>query len=140
MRYLLDTNVCVDYLTGRHPEVVSRLQAEKPADLCTSSVVVAELRYGADKSKRKSKNHQLLDALLAELRCVDFDAEAARVFGRVRAALERRGRPIGPYDTMIAAHALHLDCTLVTDNLNEFKRVKGLDVESWRRGGTGGGG
>lgn len=133
MKYLLDTNVCVDYLTGRHPQVISRIQQEKPANMCTSSVVVAELRFGADKSKRKKSNHGLLDVFLSELRCMDFDAEAANVFGRVRTSLERRGKPIGPYDTMIAAHVIRLGCILVTDNLNEFKRVKGLSVDNWRQ-------
>ena len=132
MRYLLDTNVCVDYLTGRHPPVIARVQAASPADMGVSSVVVAELRYGADKSKHKKRNHDLLDALLAEIRCLDFNAGAARAFGRIRAALEKRGESIGPYDTMIAAHALDLDGVLVTDNVKEFERVKGLRLENWR--------
>ncbi|MEE8409029.1 MAG: type II toxin-antitoxin system VapC family toxin [Myxococcota bacterium] len=132
MRYLLDTNVCVDYLTGRHAPVITRIQAVNPADMGVSSVVVAELRYGADKSKHKKRNHGLLDALLKELRCLDFSASTARAFGRIRAALEQRGESIGPYDTMIAAHALDLGCVLVTDNVKEFKRVKGLRVENWR--------
>jgi tRNA(fMet)-specific endonuclease VapC len=132
VRYLLDTNVCVDYLNGRHVSVVARVQASSPQDLCTSSVVAAELRYGAEKSKRKRSNHARLDTLLGEMRCIAFDHEAARVFARVRARLEGRGTPIGPYDTMIAAHALQLGLTLVTDNVDEFSRVRGLMIESWR--------
>jgi tRNA(fMet)-specific endonuclease VapC len=132
MRYLLDTNVCVDYLTGRYPAVVERIQTVTPDVLCTSSVVAAELRYGADRSQRRRRNHARLDALLGELRCLNFDEAAATAFGRVRSRLEAAGTPIGPYDTMIAAHALHLGLTLVTDNLAEFRRVRGLQVETWR--------
>jgi tRNA(fMet)-specific endonuclease VapC len=132
MRYALDTNACVDYLNGTYPNVVTRIQASRVEDLCVSSVVVAELRYGAERSTRKERNHERLDALFTELRCVSFDAEAARLFGGIRTRLERRGRPIGPYDLQIAAHALALDLTLVTDNVREFRRVRGLRVENWR--------
>lgn len=132
MPYLLDTNACVDYLTGRYPAVVARIQACEPEDLCTSSVVAAELRYGADRSGHARRNHARLDELLRELRCLAFDEQAARAFGRVRAKLEAAGTPIGPYDTMIAAHALHLGLTVVTDNVDEFRRVRDLAVENWR--------
>jgi tRNA(fMet)-specific endonuclease VapC len=132
MAYLLDTNVCVDYLNGRYPNVVARVQAAKPDSLCTSSVVAAELRYGADRSKHVRANHARLDVLLAELHCLPFGEDAAREFGRVRSRLEARGLPIGPYDTQIAAHALVIHATLVTDNVDEFRRVAGLRVENWR--------
>ncbi len=132
MRYLLDTNVCVDYLNARYPSVVVRIREASPDDLCLSSVVVAELRYGADKSARKKQNHEKLDVLTAEIQCAQFDLDAARSFGRVRAALEVRGTPIGPYDMMIAAHALSIGCVLVTDNVHEFGRVESLVVENWR--------
>ncbi len=133
MKYLLDTNVCIDYLNASHPNVVERFRKASPEDLCLSSVVVAELRYGADKSSRKERNHEKLDVLTAEIRCVGFDADAARSFGRVRAALETKGMPIGPYDMMIGAQALALGCILVTDNVDEFRRIEGLEVENWRQ-------
>lgn len=132
MKYLLDTNVCVDYLTRRYASVVERIQASAPEDLCLSSVVIAELRYGADKSQRNLENHRKIDVLVNELVCVEFDAEAAAAFGRLRWQLEQRGEPIGPYDLMIAAHAVSLDLILVSDNLREFRRVTGLAVENWR--------
>jgi tRNA(fMet)-specific endonuclease VapC len=132
LRYLLDTNVCVDYLNRRHASVVERIQASSPEDLCLSSVVVAELRYGADKSQKRLENHRRIDVLVNEIVCVDFDAEAAAVFGQIRCDLERRGEPIGPYDLMIAAHALSLELVLVSDNLREFRKVGGLAVENWR--------
>ncbi len=132
MKRLLDTNVCIDYLNASHPRVVESFREASPDDLCLSSVVVAELRYGADKSARKRRNHGKLDVLTAEIQCVDFDLEAAAAFGRVRAALEATGTPIGPYDMMIGAHALALGCTLVTDNVEEFRRIDGLVIENWR--------
>ncbi|MBV8200226.1 MAG: type II toxin-antitoxin system VapC family toxin [Acidobacteria bacterium] len=132
MKYLLDTNVCVDYLNGRFPLVAERLRRSSPQDLCTSSIVVAELRYGADRSASRQRNHRRLDVLTAEIACVDFDAQAASTYGRVRAALEAKGRPIGANDMLIAAHALSLGVVLVTDNLREFERVEGLEIESWR--------
>lgn len=80
MRYLLDTNVCVDYLRGREP-VVQRVRDCDPEDLCLSSIVVAELRYGADRSADPRRNHALLDSLVREVRCVDFDLDAASTYG-----------------------------------------------------------
>lgn len=132
MKFLLDTNVCIDYLNGSHPGVIERLHQTSPEDLGLSSVTVAELRYGADKSARKKRNHARVDVLTTEIRCAEFDLEAARSFGRVRAALEAAGTPIGPYDTMIGAHALALRCVLVTDNVEEFRRIEGLEIENWR--------
>jgi tRNA(fMet)-specific endonuclease VapC len=133
MRFLLDTNVCVDYLNGRHPTVTRSILKRSPDDLCVSSIVAAELRYGAEKSAHRQRNHHRLDLFLTEIQCVDFDAVAAASYGRVRAALERRGRLIGAYDMQIAAHALALRLVLVSDNVREFRRVPGLKIENWRR-------
>lgn len=132
MRHLLDTNACVDYLTGRYPRVVERIQGSSPEDLCVTSVVVAELRYGADHSARRRTNHARIDVLLDEIECLDFDLPAAAAYGRVRARLEAVGTPIGPNDMLIAAHALSRGLCVVTDNVGEFGRVKGLRVENWR--------
>jgi len=135
VKYLLDTNVCVDYLNGRYPRVTRQIQESSPNDLCVSSVAVAELRYGAEKSEQRQRNHERLDVFLAEIRCVDFDTDAASVYGRIRSALERRGSIIGPYDLQIAAHAQSLGLVLVSDNVREFRRVRGLKVANWRRRG-----
>ena len=132
MRHLLDTNACVDYLTGRYPRVVARIQRSSPDDLCLSSVVVAELRYGADHSARRRTNHARIDVLIGEVECLAFDLPAAAAYGRVSALLEAGGTPIGPNDMLIAAHALSRGLIVVTDNLAEFGRVRGLKVESWR--------
>jgi tRNA(fMet)-specific endonuclease VapC len=133
MKYLLDTNACVDYLNGRFPRLTERIQQSAPSDLAISSVAVAELRYGAEKSTQAQRNHERLDVFLGDVPCVDFDSGAALAYGRVRAVLERRGTIIGPYDLQIAAHALSLDLVLVSDNVREFRRVEGLKVENWRR-------
>ena len=133
MAYLLDTNACVDYLTGRYPGVVARIQGSSPEELLLSSVVVAELRYGADHSARRRANHARIDALIAEIQALDFDLRAAAAYGRVRAQLEADGTPIGPNDMLIAAHALSRGLRVVTDNVAEFRRVKGLKVDNWRQ-------
>ena len=132
MLYLLDTNVWIDYLTGRYVAAVNRIQGASPGDLCLSAVVVAELRYGADKSVRRRANHARIDALVREIPSIDCGSAAARVYRRVRAHLEAAGALIGPNDLLIAAHALSRRLTLVTDNLNEFQPVKGLRVANWR--------
>ena len=133
MAFLLDTNACIDYFTGRYPRVVARIQDFSPEDLFLSVVVVAELRYGADHSARRRSNHARIDALIEEIEALDFDLRAAATYGRVRAQLEAGGTPIGPNDMLIAAHALSRGLTVVTDNTAEFGRVKGLKVENWRQ-------
>ena len=132
MPYLLDTNVCVDYLTGRYPAVVDRIRRSSPDALRLSAIVVAELRFGADHSTHRKANHGRIDVLVAEIDCIDFDLGAAAAYGRVRAALEAAGEPIGPNDMLIGAHALSQGLILVSDNVREFRRIRGLKVESWR--------
>lgn len=132
MTYLLDTNVWVDFLHQEHPAVTARFHAADPDDLWLSSIVLAELRYGADKSQRSAKNHAVLDRLTEDASLLDFDEAAARALGQLRAALERHGRPIGPYDMLIAAQALSRDLVLVTDNVDAFGRIQGLRLENWR--------
>ncbi|HEY2294022.1 MAG TPA: type II toxin-antitoxin system VapC family toxin [Thermoanaerobaculia bacterium] len=132
MRYLLDTNTCVDYLNGRWPSVVARIQRSDPGDLRLSSVAVAELRYGADKSARLRENHARIDQLVQDIQCLDFDLGGAAAYGRIRADLEVIGKTIGPNDLLIAAKALSQGLVLITNNLREFQRVKGLQIENWR--------
>ena len=133
MRFLLDTNVCVDYLRGHPSTVIATLQRHAPADLGLSSIVVAELRYGAERSARPSANHSRIDVLAAEIPAVDFDGAAAAAYGRLRGRLEKAGEVIGANDMLIAAQALSRKLVLVTDNESEFRRIKGLRVENWRR-------
>jgi tRNA(fMet)-specific endonuclease VapC len=131
--YLLDTNACIDYLKG-HQSVVEKIRATAPEQICISSVVLSELRYGAEKSARRAANHAALDGFLEEIDCLDLDSPAASAYGRLRVLLEAQGTPIGPNDLLIAAHALALGCILITDNERELKRVPGLRVENWRGG------
>ena len=132
MRYLLDTNVCVDFLTGRYPKVARKLLRLSPADVAVSAIAVAELRFGAEKSARQTENHGRIDALLQDLAVLEFGMEAGAAYGRLRASLESRGSPVGPNDMLIAAQALAHDLILVSDNVAELRRVTGLRVESWR--------
>ena len=99
-----------------------------------SSITLAELRYEIEKSQRRESNRRALQRVLRALNVLAFDAKAAEVYGSVRTALETAGKPVGPLDTLIAAHALALDLTLVTSNLREFSRISGLRVEGWIAG------
>lgn len=130
MRYLLDTNVLIA-LTKNRPGLMDRLEVCPAGAILLSSVVVAEIEYGIAKSVRQEHNRRVFDTLLSGFMVVTFDAMAAKRYGPLRAQLEHQGRLIGPYDLMIAAHALALDATLVTDNVGEFSRVPGLIVENW---------
>lgn len=131
MKYLLDTNICVFVIRQKSPNVLQRFHQFQPDELGISTVTLGELRYGADKSSNPPKNHAALDAFLAAIEIAEFDAVAADWYGGVRAELEKRGCPIGPLDTMIAAHALRLGLPLVTNNVSEFSRVTGLTIEDW---------
>ena len=131
MKYLLDTNICVFVIRQKSLLVLQRLRQHQAGDVGISTVTLAELRYGADKSNDPSKNHAALDAFLVPLETVEFNADAADEYGHVRSDLERRGLPIGPLDNMIAAHARSLGVTLVTNNLREFSSVTGLVLEDW---------
>lgn len=131
MKYLLDTNICVFVIRQKSHEVLQHLRRHPAGDVGISTITLAELRYGADKSRDPTKNHAALEAFLAPLEIVDFDAAAADTYGRIRADLESRGVPIGSLDTVIAAHSLSLSVTLVTNNVREFARVTGLIVEDW---------
>jgi tRNA(fMet)-specific endonuclease VapC len=131
VKYLLDTNICVFVIRQKPHRVMHRFRQHNPDELGISTVTLAELRYGADKSRDPVKNHNALNAFLAPLEIADFDAIASEAYGKVRLDLESRGLPIGPLDTMIAAHALSLNVAVVTNNTSEFSRVTGLAVEDW---------
>jgi tRNA(fMet)-specific endonuclease VapC len=133
LRRLLDTNVCI-HIIRRQPQVVlRRFENYGVGEVGVSSVTVAELRYGAEKSSRPEQNLEALGRFLLPLEVLAFGEEAAAAYGRVRAVLERAGTPIGPLDTLIAAHAVSISVTLVTNNTREFRRVPGLEVEDWTR-------
>jgi tRNA(fMet)-specific endonuclease VapC len=129
MRYLLDTDSVSFALRGRG-EVGARLKSQRPSDLCISAITLAELRYGAD-HKGSRKLHGLIDTFAAAVEVVSFDETAAAEFGRIGSILAERGTPIGEFDVLIAAHAVSLRCTLVTNNMRHFSKVPGLSVENW---------
>lgn len=129
-RYLLDTNTCI-YTINRQPETVfARFEGLRAGDVGISSITGAELDLGVAKSG-SMRNRQALDKFLAPLDILPFDEAAMREYGQLRAHLERQGAPISTLDTLIAAHALVLDCILVTNNLREFERAPKLRLENW---------
>ena len=130
VQFLLDTNILIA-MSKQRLGLADRLE-NIPADaILLSSVVVAEIEYGIVKSGRRQHNRRVFDSLLSGFRVLPFDAAAARLYGPIRAQLKKRGRLIGPYDLMIAAHAQSLDAVLVTDDTKEFDRVAGLKTENW---------
>jgi tRNA(fMet)-specific endonuclease VapC len=130
MHYLLDTNIVSDLV--RHPQgnVYAHILRVGEARVCTSLVVAAELRYGAAK-RGSAKLTAQLGLILSALPVLPLDVPVDQHYGALRAALEQAGRLIGPNDLLIAAHALALEATLVTDNTREFERVSGLNIENW---------
>lgn len=131
MIFLLDTNTCIYLIKKRPPEVLRKFGTYIVGDIGVSSVTVAELHFGAQKSQRPAQNRQALEQFLLPLTVMEFGHDAAAEYGRIRALLERWGTPIGPLDTLIAAHALGLGLTLVTNNEREFARVPNLKIENW---------
>ncbi len=131
MKFLLDTNVCVVYLNQPGSRVADELHRHHPDDIAVCSVVKAELFYGAMKSRWPERTLVKQQAFLFTFRSLPFDDRAADCFGRLRAELQRQGKPIGPYDLQIAAIALAHGLTLVTHNTREFSRIEGLKLTDW---------
>ena len=131
MKILLDTNICIYMIKNNPPEVRRRFQDFAPGDVVISSVTVAELQYGIEKSLAKEKNASALKTFLLPLVILPFDMDAAVVYGKIRAILERQGTPIGGMDMLIAAQAIAHDFTLITNNLKEFERIHTLKCETW---------
>ena len=127
---LLDTNICIYIINAKPPGVLAHFERYRLGDVGVSSVVASELAYGVAKS-RSVRNRQALEMFLAPLEVLPFDEGAVWVYGDLRAELVRDGRSIGALDTMIAAHALSLDATLVTNNFREFSSVPRLNLENW---------
>jgi tRNA(fMet)-specific endonuclease VapC len=131
MKYLLDTNTCIRYINGRAPALREKLLTVVDADMVISAVTKAEMFAGAARSRTPQRSRARQDAFLARFVSLPFDDAAADQFGRVRAALEVAGTPIGPYDMQIAAIALAHGLIVVTHNVREFGRIEGLQVEDW---------
>ncbi len=131
MLYMLDTNICIYVIKRRSETLVNRMRAFRTGELGVSVMTVAELQYGVAKSVHKERNQVALEAFLLPLDIAEFTVDATVVYGQIRAESEAQGRPLGPLDTLIAAHALSLDVVLVTNNTREFERVRGLRMDDW---------
>lgn len=127
---LFDTNICIHVINAKPPAVLERFRQYRMGEIGVCSVVTAELAYGVAKSG-SVRNRRALEMFLAPLAILSFDEAALWVYGDLRAELERKGTPIGELETMIAAHSLSQQSTLVTNNTREFARVPGLALENW---------
>lgn len=133
MTFMIDTNVCIHLLnrsTG-YKNIISKINGKPYEQVVISSITLAELKYGIAKSVKKESNRTKLEFFLFHFECLPFDAETTTCYGIIRSQLETRGTPIGPLDMLIAAHALSLSATIVTNNVREFERVDGLAIENW---------
>lgn len=130
LRYMLDTNVCIRVLRDRPPSARERFNLEADA-LCISTIVLTELLHGAARSARPEHNRIEVNRFAARLDVLPFDDAAADHAADVRAALEKKGQPIGGYDVLIAGHARSRGLIVITGNLAEFRRVEGLRCEDW---------
>ena len=131
MKILLDTDICIYVINRRNPKPLERLRSYEIGEVGISAITFAELRFGVENSARPTENLERLERFLLPLEIMPFNAEAGRVYGRVRTQLKRTGLPIGNNDLLIACHALSLGAAIATNNLREFSRVKGLRVEQW---------
>jgi tRNA(fMet)-specific endonuclease VapC len=134
VNYLLDTNAVIALLKNQPDSVRKRLRraGARGASIIVSSIVLFELRYGIARSARRNENAERLRVFLSgAISVAQFEEEDATTAGDLRAALEAAGTPIGPYDLLIAAQALRIGATLVTANVSEFARVRGLAWQNW---------
>ena len=133
MKYLLDTNICI-YIIKKKPEkVIKHFYENKPGEIAISSITVAELYYGIEKSSKPNINTIALQEFLQPLIILDYLQRDAEVYGKIRFGLEKKGLPIGAMDLLIASQALSRELTLITNNEREFKRIKGIKIENWTK-------
>jgi tRNA(fMet)-specific endonuclease VapC len=132
LKYLLDTNIVI-YTMKNRPQRVRRHFKRHEGQMCISVVTLGELVFGAEHSQQVERNLADIGSFAARLEVLSYDAKAAYHFGQIRASLYSAGKPLGPYDMMIAGHARSLGLILVTNNEKEFKRVPGLLLENWTK-------
>ncbi|RPH28331.1 tRNA(fMet)-specific endonuclease VapC [Buttiauxella warmboldiae] len=130
LKYMLDTNICI-YTIKNKPQAVREAFNQHYGRMCISSVTLMELIFGAEKSASPEKNLRVVEGFTARLDVLSYGVDAAVHTGQVRAELAKQGTPVGPYDSMIAAHARSLGLIMVTNNSREFIRVPGLRLEDW---------
>lgn len=131
MKYMLDTNICIGLIRQKPQKLIRRLTRCEPGEVGVSSITIAELAFGANKSNRVEQNLTALEQFLLPIEIADFDQQASAAYGAIRAYLEREGKIIGSMDMLIGAHALSLGVTLITNNVDEFQRIPKLKVEDW---------
>ena len=131
LRYMLDTNTVIYIMNGRSDRAFFEMTKCDREEICISSVVYAELCFGAEGSNRRDETVGRLEKFLEGIAVLDFGVEAAREYGRVKQYLRRKGTLIGDHDMLIGAHANSMDLTLVTHNVKEFARIPGLEVADW---------
>jgi tRNA(fMet)-specific endonuclease VapC len=131
MKYLLHTNICIYLIKKKPPQVLQRLSRLKNEDVAISSITLSELEYGIQKSSFPEQNKLAVTLFLLPFTILSYDDMAAESYGVIRTDLEKKGIGIGSLDTLIAAHALSHNLTLVTNNEKEFSRIRGLKVENW---------
>lgn len=131
MTYMIDTNICIYAIKNKPEKVLKRFKEELNNGICISSITLAELEYGIKNSSNPAKNEQSLLKFLLPLSILPFGSAAASEYGEIRAYLKKQGKPIGPLDMLIAGHAKSEGLILVTNNVREFERVPGLELENW---------
>lgn len=131
MKYLLDTNICIYLIKKKDKKLLNKFMRHSPIDFAISSVTVSELWYGVHKSAKQNENKEALLQFLQPFEIIDFNEEAAKSYGLIRAALENNGKIIGSMDLLIAAVALANNLVLLTNNEKEFQRVPKLKIENW---------
>jgi tRNA(fMet)-specific endonuclease VapC len=133
VKYLLDTNTCIYIINRKPPSAVSQIRSKNPDDIAISTITVAELQYGVNRSQHADRNRIALLEFLVPFNIIDFNQSAAAFYGIIRASLEAKGTPIGPMDLLLAAQALSEKLVLITNNEKEFRRVDELQIENWIR-------
>jgi len=131
MKFMLDTNICIYIIRNKPIKVRNKFATVEPKNVCISSITSSELWYGIHKSVNFEKNAIALEKFLSPLTILNYDERASKTYGDIRSKLECKGNVIGSMDLLIAAHAVSQNLTLITNNVREFKRVKGLNVENW---------
>jgi tRNA(fMet)-specific endonuclease VapC len=132
MKYILDTNICIYIINQKPAKVLRKFERYPVYDFGISSITHAELQYGVEKSEYKTTNQAALDEFLLPLTILPFQGQRlVTCYGEIRTSLESKGQTIGPFDMLIAAHALSLELTIISNNIKEFSRIPNLKCENW---------
>lgn len=134
MKYLFDTNICIYLIKNKPINVLKRFSKITPGSIAVSNITVAEMYYGIAKSSKQNQNTIALEEFLLPLIIIDFDKNDARIYGKIRHELEKKGKIIGAMDLLIGAQALSRNLILVTNNEKEFNRIEELKIENWTKG------